>query len=117
MGKLTTGQPIRTRTVQYSDREVLGEHPDGGYRVSSSDGITEYRAWWDAEWCDYRCTCPARPDKCPHIPVLARWLMEQRRLRHVQLEGEAQEYPIDRALTDALVESRPGKRLEDIFPD
>lgn len=122
--RLTTGTPIRTRTIQYSEREVIGEHPEGGYRVSSSDGIGEYRTWWDDGMQDYRCTCPARPDKCPHVKVLLRWLHAQRVKRWAS-EGEAEEYPIDRALTDALTmsDAEPAptparaKRLEDIFPE
>ena len=63
----------RTTTVQTDERKVLGPHKDGGYRVSSSDGITEYRVHLDGR--TLRCTCPryTHQHKCPHLyPVAVR---------------------------------------------
>jgi hypothetical protein len=70
----------RTRTVAKDERRVLGEHPRGGWEVSSSDGITTYQVYYG------RCTCPSfkfSAAKCPHIPVARK---HERELRGLRLE-------------------------------
>ena len=110
-----------------------------GLRITHQHSPTHFRSpanrhggqpgWWhDVRWsqqystwqCDSRCK-GGFGKMCPHIEAVLAilrdefqgWLGAIPRRPRVAVE----EYPIDRALTDALVESRPGKRLEDIFPD
>jgi hypothetical protein len=61
----------KTKTVAVDERCVLGEHPEGGWRVSSSDGITEYRVWLERRVL--RCECPhfAHKSRCPHLYPVA----------------------------------------------
>jgi hypothetical protein len=70
----------RTRTIAHDDRRVLGVHPQGGWAVSSEDGITVYQTYYN------RCNCKAfkfSAAKCPHIPEVRK---HERELRGLRLE-------------------------------